>query len=135
VNALPLTQVLRQTGRSANLELCASIQVQCWLAVLCFYFPPERKAPKRHAFDKLLQSKKCNWQLPKLTTDYCSPPSGPGWTAWPAKPPFRACMGAFTTAATARPARTTPLPPLSAVATAANWGIVRFEQRHKKTFW
>ena len=32
---LPLTRVLRQAGWRANLELCASIQVQCWLTVLC----------------------------------------------------------------------------------------------------
>lgn len=37
------TRVLRQAGLRANLELCASIQVQCWQTVLCSETSPNAK--------------------------------------------------------------------------------------------
>ncbi len=42
-NKLPPTRVLRHAGWRANLELCASIQIQCWLTVLCSETRPNAK--------------------------------------------------------------------------------------------
>jgi len=37
------TRVLHQAGWRANLELCVSYQVQCWLTVLCSETRPNAK--------------------------------------------------------------------------------------------
>jgi len=39
----PAGRVLRQAGRCSNLELCASYQVQCRLAILYFQTQPNAK--------------------------------------------------------------------------------------------
>lgn len=52
-----VTRVLRQAGLRANLELCASIQVQCRLTVLCSENPQERKARERWQQAKKAQLK------------------------------------------------------------------------------
>jgi hypothetical protein len=44
---------LRLAGRCANLELCASIQVQCWLTVLCSETRPNAKPENVNPIDNI----------------------------------------------------------------------------------